>query len=61
MTPEDIIRIANETACHDGWPIDEGMERAYSNFMDAVTIRSDFGNQENKICHFLHIFPFYFL
>ena len=29
------------------------------NFMAAVTICSDFGAQENKICHFFHFFPIY--
>ena len=29
------------------------------NFMDAVTICSDFGTQENKICHCFHCFPIY--
>jgi len=29
------------------------------NFMVAVTVSSDFGVQENKICHFFHFFPFY--
>ena len=29
------------------------------NFMAAVTICSDFGAQENKICHCFHFFPFY--
>ena len=29
------------------------------NFMAAVTICSDFGAQENKICHCLHCFPIY--
>ena len=28
-------------------------------FMAAVTICSDFGAQENKICHFFHFFSFY--
>ena len=28
--------------------------------MDAVTVCSDFGVQENKICHCFHFFPFYF-
>ena len=27
--------------------------------MAAVTVRSDFGAQENKICHCFHFFPFY--
>ena len=29
------------------------------NFMAAVTVHSDFGTQENKICHCFHFFPFY--
>ena len=29
------------------------------NFMSAVTVCSDFGAQENKICHRLHFFTFY--
>ena len=29
------------------------------NFMSAVTIHSDFGAQENKICHCFHFFPMY--
>ena len=29
------------------------------NFMATVTIHSDFGAQENKICHYLYFFPFY--
>ena len=29
------------------------------NFMAAGTIRSDFGAQENKVCHCLHCFPMY--
>ena len=27
--------------------------------MAAITICSDFGAQENKICHCFHLFPFY--
>ena len=27
--------------------------------MAAVIIRSDFGAQENEVCHFLHFFPPY--
>ena len=30
-------------------------EQVSFNFMTAVTICSDFGNQENKVCHCLHI------
>ena len=29
------------------------------NFMVAVTISSDFGAQENKVCHCFHCFPIY--
>ena len=29
------------------------------NFMTAVTIHSDFGAHENKICHTFFFFPFY--
>ena len=28
-------------------------------FMAAVTVLSDFGNQENKVCHCFHCFPIY--
>ena len=31
------------------------------NFMAAVTVCSDFGAQENKICHCFQFFPFYLL
>ena len=30
------------------------------NFLTAITIRSDFGAQENKICHCFHFFPHLF-
>ena len=33
-------------------PLDEG-----DNFMAAITICSDFGAQENKVCHCFHCFP----
>ena len=29
------------------------------NLMAAITIHSDFGAQENKICHYFHCFPIY--
>jgi len=34
-------------------------EQASLNFMAAVTICSDFGAQENKVCHRFHCFPIY--
>ena len=36
-------------------------EQASFNFMATVTICSDFGAQENKICHCFHFSPFYLL
>ena len=35
-------------------------KQASFNFMAAVTICSDFGAQENKICHYFHDFPHLF-
>ena len=35
-------------------------EQVSFNFMAAVTICSDFGAQENKVCHCFHCFPIYF-
>ena len=34
-------------------------EQVSFNFMAAVTICSDFGARENKVCHYFHFFPFY--
>ena len=34
-------------------------EQASFNIMTAVTIFSDFGAQEDKVCHFFHFFPIY--
>ena len=34
-------------------------EQASFNFMAAVIIHSDFGVQENKVCHCFHCFPIY--
>ena len=31
----------------------------FFNFVAAVTIQSDSGTQENKVCHCFHCFPFY--
>ena len=35
-------------------------EQASFNFMAAVTVLSDFGAQENKICHCFHFYPHLF-
>ena len=34
-------------------------EQASFNFMAALSICSDFGAQENKVCHCFHCFPIY--
>ena len=34
-------------------------EQVSLKFMAAVTVHSDFGAQENKVCHCFHFFPFY--
>ena len=34
-------------------------EQLSFNFMSTVTVQSDFGAQENIICHSFHFFPFY--
>ena len=34
-------------------------EQVSFNFMSAVTIHSDFGPQENEVCHCFHCFPIY--
>ena len=34
-------------------------EQACFNFMAVITIHRDFGAQENKICHYFYLFPFY--
>ena len=31
----------------------------HPDFTAAVTVRSDFGGQEEEICHYFHLFPFY--
>ena len=34
-------------------------EQVSFDFMAAVAIHSDFGAQENKVCHCFHFFPIY--
>ena len=34
-------------------------EQESINFMTAITVYSDFGAQENKVCHCVHFFPIY--
>ena len=45
----------NNYICHSF----SSKEQAFFNFMAAVTICSDFGTQENKVCHCLHCFPIF--
>ena len=40
-------------------PVQGPKEQVSLNFMAAVTIHSDFGAQENKICCCFHFSPFY--
>ena len=35
------------------------LPRSKCNFVAAVTVHSDFGAQENKVCHGFHCFPIY--
>ena len=42
-----------------GWSYLSSKEQASFNIMAGVTIWSDFGAQENKVCHCLHCFPIY--
>ena len=60
------IRVfSNESALHIRWPKywplqhQSFQEQASFNSMVAVTIHSDSGAQENKICHYFHCFPIY--
>ena len=45
--------------CCLGWYSFSSKEHVSFNFMAAVTICSDFGDQENKVCHYFHCFPIY--
>ena len=36
------------------------VSKIWINFMAAITISSDFGVQENKVCHCFHVFPLLF-
>ena len=44
--------------CSLGYQSFSSKEQESSNFMTAVTVHSDFGAQESKICHCFHFFPF---
>ena len=52
-----IPLLFNVEVCHS-FPSNK---QASFNFMAAVTVRSDFGVQEKKICHCFHSFPFSWL
>ena len=51
-----ISLLFNTQVCHN-FPSKEQMP---FNFVVAVTIHSDFGAQENKVCHCFHFFPHLF-
>ena len=48
------VRFMAQKVCHS-FP---SKEQASFNFMAAVTVCSNFGAQENKICHCVHFSPF---
>ena len=50
-----MIKSLAQQVCHSF----SSKEQASFNFMAAVTICSDFGAQENKVCHCFHCFPIY--
>ena len=41
------------------FPTTSSKEQMSFNFLDVVTVCSDFGAQENKIRHYFYFFPFY--
>ena len=49
--------LFNTQICHN-FPAKKQLS---SDFAAAVTIHSDFRAQEEEICHYFHIFPFYLL
>ena len=51
----EALEKAESQVCHS-FP---SKGQASLNFMAAVTVCSDFGAQENNICHWFHVFPFY--
>ena len=64
MTTGKIIALTIQThvrpmstICHSFY----SKEQVSFNFITAVTVHSDFGVQENKICHCFHFFPIYLL
>ena len=50
-----LKRLSTHKYCHS-FP---SKEQVSFNFIAASTFHSDFGSQENKICHCFHFFPFY--
>ena len=53
----DVFAFKNAIQVSHSFP---PKEQASFNFMAAVTICSDFGAQENKVCHCLHFLPLLF-
>ena len=66
MTTEKTIALTRQTFVGKVMPLLYNMlssfsskEQASFNLMAAVTLCSDFGAQENKVCHCFHCFPIY--
>ena len=58
----DLCRQSNDSAFQYADEVGHNFsskEQATFNFLAAVTICSDFGAQENKVCHCFHCFPIY--
>ena len=56
--PGMLQSIGSQRVGHD-WATELNSTEASFNFTAAVTVHSDFGDQENKICHCFNFFPFY--
>ena len=57
----DLCRQSNVSAVQDTVQVCHSFpakKQSSSNFMAGITICSDFGAQEEEICHYFHLFPF---
>ena len=55
LKSKGLSRVFSNTTVHSF----SSKEQVFFNFMAVVTIFSDFGAQENKVCHCFHCFPIY--
>ena len=54
------LRVSDTTEQFSlSWFMASSKEQVSFNFVSAITVHSDFGAQENKICHCFHLFPIY--